>query len=353
MGQEKERPLQRKIYTLAQSETGQFLFPAQSNEKIVLGNGSDLSNYKRWVDRAKRKITSQAMNLGLIEAAENKGDLERLQEYWNTFHCLERLTNHEGRSYGKYCKNRSCTLCSSIRKAEIINRYSPVLQCWEAPFFITLTVRSVNASDLNKLIGDCNKTLQKIIKRLKKRHERGKGVKPVGIRSLECNFNPAKGTYNPHFHLIVENEEIADAIIKEWLKDWTPKHALPYCQDKQRVRNIESCLIEVIKYSSKIFSEPDASGKDRLPNQIYAAALDNIFQALKPHRIFDRFGFNAPKVEKEVKLQLVPASECEEYIYAVEVYDWINEKTGERLTGYTPTAQIHAILLENIDTNIQ
>lgn len=346
-------PLREALNTLAQSGTANFGTNAQAPEKIVCGAGSEIGDKKVWKGRAKRKMISQTLNLRLIEAVEKKGEPERKRAYWNAYHCQNRVTSHGGRIYGQYCKSRTCTLCSSIRKAEIVNRYLPVIKTWESPYFVTLTVRSVGAKSLNKWMAGFKRAFQKILGRLKKRHLRGKGVQPVGIKSLECNFNPKARTYNPHFHLIVENEAVADAIIKEWLKLWTPKHAIRKCQDKQRVRNIEECLIEVVKYSSKIFTDPDVMDKGKLPRQVYAAALDNIFQAMKPHRIFDRFGFDTPKVNKESKVQTVPESQCQDFVFAVEVYDWVNEKTGVGLTDYAPTAQLLSLLTENVDIEHQ
>ena len=119
------------------------------------------------------------------------------------------------------------------------------------------------------------------------------------------------------------------------------------------MRNIEQCLIEVIKYSTKIFTDPDAMRKGIMPQKVYAAALDNIFQAMESHRIFDRFGFDTPKVNKECKVQIIPESQCEDFIYAVEVCDWINTKNGARLIDYAPSAQLDWLLHENIDTELQ
>lgn len=79
----------------------------------------------------------------------------------------------------------------------------------------------------------------------------GRGKKLVGVRSLECNFNPLKQTYNPHFHIITKDKETAEVLLKEWLKLWTPNFALKYGQDLRRVYNLESGLIEIIKYGSK------------------------------------------------------------------------------------------------------
>ena len=50
--------------------------------------------------------------------------------------------------------------------------------------------------------------------RCKKRYERGKGIKLIGFKSFECNFNPGTKTYNPHFHFIVQNKEIAELLKK-------------------------------------------------------------------------------------------------------------------------------------------
>ena len=61
------------------------------------------------------------------------------------------------------------------------------------------------------------RAFDRIHNQCKKRHQRGKGIKLIGIKLLECNFNPAKQTYNPHFHLIVPNEEIAELLKSEWL----------------------------------------------------------------------------------------------------------------------------------------
>ncbi len=88
------------------------------------------------------------------------------------------------------------------------------------------------------------------------------------------------------------------------LKQWRPKDkseyrykfAHPDAQDIKSVYNLETALIETIKYGSKIFTEPDLNKKSQLktPPKIYACALDNILVAMKGKRIFERFCFNLP-----------------------------------------------------------
>lgn len=119
----------------------------------------------------------------------------------------------------------------------------------------------------------------------------------MGIRSLECCFNPEKRTYNPHFHVLVPDKATAEKLISEWLRICTPKFALRKAQDMRPVRDLESGLIEVIKYGAKIFTEPDLDKKmqGNINPTIYAAALYNIFDGMKGLRLFDRFRFNLPK----------------------------------------------------------
>lgn len=99
-------------------------------------------------------------------------------------------------------------------------------------------------------------------------------------------------------------------------------------------------MVETIKYGSKIISDFDARQKGKLPKGIYVAALDNIYQAMKPYRQFERFGFNLPKQGNNRQKQALPAVECKDFIFAPEVYNWVNGRNGEGLTGYAPTAEL-------------
>ena len=188
------------INTLGENETN---ISGQDNI-IVNGDGSDLRNIKALKGRAKRKTITQIMMLNLISIAQENVEPELEKSYWNTYYCQQKLVTADGRLYGKYCKNRFCTLCCSIRKAEIINKYLPVMKGWKEPYFLTITVKSCKASQLPNYIKSMQDTLIKIIGKHRKRNQRGTGLKLEGVRSLECNFNPLKKWYNPHFHLIVK-----------------------------------------------------------------------------------------------------------------------------------------------------
>ena len=294
------------------------------------------------------------MMLNLIKLAEENGEPELQKAYWNTYYCQQSLISVDGRFYGKYCKNRFCSLCCSIRKAEMINKYYPVLKNWKEPYFLTLTVKSCNAKNLKHYIKKFIQGIQRIIAKHRKRYQRGKGIKLVGVRSLECNFNPTRKTYNPHFHIIAKDKKIAEILLKEWLKLWTPKYANRLGQNIQPVRNLESGLIEIIKYGSKIFTEADLKEKTKGEKTvyIYLKALDTILNAMKGKRIFDRFGFDLPQQHKykSAKPQLV--NNYDEWDYNAEISDWQNVMTQERLSGYELPTSLQSILENNLNMDL-
>ncbi len=361
MKREDHRPFgQNPIYTLAQNGTGK-------NRKslpyaVVEGQGTDITDNKSLKGRAKRKLITQKMMLTLVEVVREKEQPEKEQAYWNTFHCQNKIVSSGNRIYGKYCKNRFCTVCSAIRKADIINRYYPKMKTWEDPHFLTLTIKAVKAKSLSKWINGMFRAFSLIYQKHKKRYQRKGEIKLVGIKSLECNFNPLTKTYNPHFHIITANKETAELLKREWLQLWKYKDkpnkivVSSAAQFIRKVENLERDLIEVIKYGSKIFTEPDIKRKSRkekskFPPIIYAQALDNIFTAMKGKRIFERFGFNLPQAERP-QPQSRMVFEFENWLYDLKTNDWVNPETGECLTGYLAPVELFYLLEESVNKEL-
>ncbi|WP_162199686.1 protein rep [Kordia zhangzhouensis] len=306
------------------------------------------------INRAQRKTISRKLLLSLIDVAKDKGATERVKSYWNAYHCCSTFTEHNKRLHANYCKTRYCTICNAIRKADKINTYYPVLKNWENPYFVTLTIKTIKANKLKNRVDGMKRAFTKIKDRCKQRHHRGKGMRLVGIKSLECNFNPKENTYNPHYHVIVPNRETALYLIQEWCKQWNRKgqfHCSKKGQHFRAVENLEHDLIETIKYGTKVFTEPDPNNKKHVKKEmkIYARAMDNINAAMKGKRIFDRFGFNLPPQEtKEANVRTVENYKLWEF--TPNATDWINTDTGECLTGYNMTIDLQYLLSESIDT---
>lgn len=337
--------------TLAQNGTQ---IQANTGEQLqikVVGRGGELRDNKTIKKRAKRKLIMIKVILALIDVAKSKDAKHRVRAYWNAYHCMSRLYQVEGKLHTLYCGTRFCTICSGIRKAELIHRYKFTISTWAKPYFVTLTVKAVPACRLSETIDKMFEAFRKIKERCKQRTRRGGSVKIMGIKSLECNFNPPKRTYNPHFHFIVPNKKVADILTEEWLLYWPDAHR--DAQDARSVKDVERDLVELIKYSSKTFTEPDTqrkSGKKCKP-KIYASALDNIFEAFWGHRLFERFGFSLAKQAKaQSKVQWV--ADYQEWQYNMAAGDWVGKDIEATLSGYSPTAELLNLLDTDIDTAV-
>lgn len=329
------------------------------NSILVTGKGSDLSNNKALKGKAKRKTITQSLMRNFIDIAKEKEDVSALGSYWNTYYCQNRIIEADGRSYGRYCKNRFCTLCCSIRKAELVNKYLPVIQTWEKAYFVTLTVKAVKEDQLKRAIRKILKGFTEIKDKHRKRWQRHNGRKLKGVRSLECNFNPKAKTYNPHLHLIVDSKETAEILISDWLKKWKTGGTNKHAQHMKEIYNAESGLIEIIKYGSKIFTEPDLDkkSKNNMSSQIYLAALETIFSAMKGVRIFDRFGFNVKKENDELKsctlsnTQLV--TNFKEFEFDAAKSDWVDTSNNEVLSGYKIPDLLVSLISNGIDKSMK
>jgi len=300
-------------------------------------------------------ITQKAI-LSLYDVTKKKPGLPEITKgYWNTFYCQNRVFTVEGRVYGKYCKNRFCTLCCANRKADIINRYLPVIKTWEKPHLVTLTVKAVSFKRLKPVMQCMIKAFRAIVETYRKRHQRGKGIKLVGIRSLESNFNSIEKWYNPHLHCVVANEAMADILVNEWLRrskeGWTSYKS----QDIKPVFNNLSAIIEVVKYGSKIFTEPDLKKKSKLKGEvkIFAAALNNIFHAMKGLRIFERFGFDLSNQPKQEISPACVVQDYREWVFNSEYSDWIDTENGHCLTNYQPPDELLNLLETQIDIDLE
>lgn len=352
---QKATPDRESIYTLAQSGTGNSRKLGSNKAILVSGNGSDALNVEVLNNRSKRKHITQVLTRVISDFAKEDGNEELSRSLWNSYYCLNKLQLGNKRIFGKYCKNRICTVCLCIRKADIINRYLPILQKWEQPYFVTLTVRSVKAQCLKPVLQNMKEEFSKIVDKYKKQAQRGKGKRLIGIRSIECNFNPNKRTYNPHFHLIVSDKKTAEILRNEWLERGKKNGKVHWrAQHISKIGNREKCLIEVVKYGSKILTEQDVNKKIKGEGNrtIYAKALYIILAAMQGQRVFDRFGFNLPsstgsKMTKKQVLRLYT-----EFLYDPGKVDWVEPNCGITLTDYSPEPRLMHILEDGINVEV-
>lgn len=342
--------MEKPIYILAQLDTK----TSSKGSKTVVGRGSDVLDTEVAQKKAKKKLITRTTALKLAIHAKSEGDKIAQKSYWNTYYCMHKVTTSNGYAFGDYCRNRICAICSGIRTAELIRKYQPIVEEWDDPHFVTCTAQTCRKHKLKARVSNTIRAYQIVKKRMYMRYKRGKGVKPVGIWSLECNYNPVERWYNPHFHFIFPDEETAKVFVSEWLKLWTSKYASYKAQDIRPLRtNTVEDMFGTIKYGTKVFTDPNMKkGKSRVKTNdtIYIAALHNILNAFKGHQIFGSFGFKLPEGSERKPVGAKVLQHWETWEFDHSGVDWMNDVNGEPLTDYSAPHLLLNMLENNIDT---
>ncbi len=72
---------------------------------------------------------------------------------------------------------------------------------------------------------------------------------------------------------------------------------------------------------------------------------------MKGIRIFERFEFDVPKMNREGKSTLF--SEYDEWTFDPTAFDWINDNTHAALSGYIPPANLINVLGNKVNTRCE
>jgi len=356
---DKKGALGNKFNTLGLSGTAPI--NKTVDEIILMGRGIDLGNLTALERLAKRKLITKTMMLLLLEIACEDENWKWHARFESTLHCQDEKKSANGRAYTDYyCKQRCCLICLANLKAEKVNTYLPVVEDMADPHFVTLTVVSVKKEELEKRVKDIAKAIRTLIARYKKRAQRNKGMKFYGLWSLESNFNPLAFTYNPHIHMILPSEYAAETFRNDWIEYWKERK-VKIDDDAQHYRKVKrdrkKDLIEIVKYGSKIFTEPDVAKRmkyklPRKPSFLYVRALYNILKAMDGIDVFNTFGFELPKREKPLSLSKKVA-ECIDWDYDLAAPDWVNEELGLRLAKYKVPDELEALLTSRTNSTME
>lgn len=294
--------------------------------------GTNIDKQATLVKRKKRKYLSHHLSLSLINAnkAQREIDLEELQEtvlnnpnltdkqkqelffstdnlhrdtirsYWNMYKCNRvMLKDKNGNVKTRYCKNRLCLICNSIRTAALLDKYACIFEAWEDnTYMVTLTIKNCIGDDLKESIDEMQKAFIKAKDSIKKKYQSGLVKKFEGLRKLECT-SLREDDYHPHFHILVKGKQNAELLRNYWVKNVNKSHLIS-CQHKgvnrkgelvdiQDVRKADKgSAKEIFKYFTKIISTASTETGER---KIYTNRLDVIFKAMKRKRVFQTFGF--------------------------------------------------------------
>lgn len=228
-------------------------------------------------------------------------------------------------------------VCNSIRTAKNIIRYAPIVSSWgDDVYFVTLTEKNCKGDCLRDRIGRMQKIFTQIKDCLRRRLRRSKSTtdRLTGIRKIECTHNSKTNEYNPHFHLILRNADHAQFIVNEWIK--RNVYAQRLGQDIRKAKG--DSLIELFKYMTKVVTRTDNRSI-----QINYRSLDVIFKALRRKRTVQPFGFVASKGEEEEQ-EVDATAVSAVYTWVNDMYDWVDESTGEVLSEYTPSEEFKKFL---------
>lgn len=282
--------------------------------------------------KAKKKYLSK----GIAYHLYYETDSPLRKSYQNSIYCADVLAPNKTQTKltSKYCKNRWCPLCSSIRIAMLIEGYAPQLKQLNEPYFVTLTAPTVLAEELPDRIALFGKSFTQIVN-----SHRGRKMKMKGIRKAECTVRP-KGLYHYHFHVIIDGRANAEFLVKRWLE--IVPGALPQSQDLRPAD--EGSFIELFKYFTKLVAKDKRTGMREIVDY---KRLDIIFQALRGKRTFQPFGglkaVSEDIDEEELEANILISADS---IFKWITDDWVNLETGECLTGFKPSDSLKRLIDE-------
>jgi hypothetical protein len=288
----------------------------------------------------RKRARSKYITAGVVGELK---DLDSEVPYSRADHCCEVIEQRDGKLTSNYCRCRWCIICNRVRAGVRINRYVPVFEDWDredSVQFVTLTVPNCEGGDLRE-------TLDEMLHKLKlcrRQIRRTRGLEYKAVRSIEVTYNAKAGTYHPHFHIAVCGRVQAIAVRDEWLKRWPD--ASRRAQDVQKWDGDTGSLKELVKYPTKLITT--AEGKEQPPPE----ALDRIFRVLKGRHLFEPIGFKVadyhedldPSVDldefEDREATIAAYSDPEEdriWIWDDGTADWVDEQTGECLSGFDPS----------------
>jgi hypothetical protein len=278
--------------------------------------------------RARRKFLTYPFIYAML-----KLDSPMKKSYWNTWHCCREVYSDQesaktGRYLSKYCKNRWCLVCASIRTAVLINTYRPILSNWEDKCFLTLTIKNCVVEILREKIQEMNKVFYDAVRVDRKKKD---SLKIKCVKKMEVTYNLENKDYHPHFHVITENFKQAEFLVNYWLEHFKKDlEAIKKCQDIEGAD--DNSMIELFKYFTKIVTKKKAIPPEN---------LNEIFIAIRQMHTVRPFGFQVllPEDEEEIEFNLESKEMSELNIYGWEqdLHDWVSQVTGEKLSGYVPS----------------
>lgn len=244
---------------------------------------------KFW-DSEKEQSKTQSSVILLTEIAHLSNDFALHSSLENTFYCQERTALDDVLLYktgihNGYCGSRFCTICSEVIKADVISLYKPIIEKWEIPFLVTLTITSVPILELKDRIAFMYNTFREIEKHLSKLHKKGNAPNFLGVKFFECNASNTGNDFSLSFRFIIP-EELAPWLIVSW------NERCRECSVKEmrKITNLEKDLNETIQFPTTKKNKASASS-------IFCRYT--MYREIQQYKTVEHFGFNCEKTIAE------------------------------------------------------
>lgn len=328
----------------------------RQNDKIVSSNTSTILGVKKTppldtlaqldifpkskaIETLEKRAFAKYYTMKLLYPLLALPDLpkQRKQSYWNTFHCVKTLEqNSDGKITAKYCKNRWCIVCNKIRTGILHNTHKKSLQTINTKF-VTLTTDLTRTcytkEDLAIAIQLMNIAFTKAWRNTKNKYGKLKA-----LRKIEVTWKFYRGTFHPHFHIILENNsDEAEFLVMQWLKQFP--NAKRSAQD---IGNTDDKVYnETFKYLCKMWeTKYDKETKEYKITLPYPAEkMDNIFEVFTGKRTIQTYNLGNVELEdfEEIHATIFANEEREYHTlwnWEQEIKTWVDYNTGELRTEW-------------------
>ena len=208
------------------------------------------------------------MSLKLADVFEKLGYkrtmIERIQSCGEVLNFIRREDGSLKLYQAYFCKNKLCPMCNWRRSMKYSYQTSRIVDdaIKQEPkgrfIFLTLTVKNVQGSDLNKTLSSLTQSFDRLFRRAKVKKNL------IGyLRSVEVTHNEITGEYHPHIHVLLMVrpsffQSKKDYITqKEWSKMWSKSLKVDYIPMvdvravKETGKGVKGAILETAKYPTK------------------------------------------------------------------------------------------------------
>lgn len=237
--------------------------------------GRALTEQSTYLKRLSRAVTG-----GLAAVAEPGSRLHKAMRR-SYYQCYGALHQTEGTlKPTRACKVRGCPQCDSVKMSKVRKTFGAYVASW-ARAFVTLTWPNCAATGeaLGESLDRAEVAWKAVRQRLRRAYPDARAMLVI-----ELTWNPVRGEFHPHFHVVTSSKDAAYLLMHAWLEvmEGTSRSA-------QSVQDADpSTVRELLKYTFK-----GVEGGKLVPFEIRAEML----KGLHKRHLYRTVGFSRKDAE--------------------------------------------------------